>query len=293
MIPSLSLHKYSETDPTFSIEKTVFLGGDRPSGRGSHIVRGAEALKQVYSSRTSAVIVARSLPYPSSLDTAFALAAACDVNPPTLISVGDNCASVNDAMLIAIDIATRTDTTAAAIVADEFRSVVDQKTLLMKPDTDSWRNAASGIRFSKKGRVRLVATCRATYPRLARLCYLDDGLLRVDHNLADEFNNLDLKTELRVIGSLLSSYKFSTGNTLRLAVTNRSTARSANLVQKLRGSPIIFSTRKTVGHTGGSDMIINLSNAIDSLGDAGGDIVCSANGLGYSWSAIHFSIMPK
>lgn len=235
------------------------------------------------------LIFVRSLPYPESRLTAYELAEAANIRVSRVVTLGDDCSTVVDAIIFAAQSVSLGTETVLVVVADRFSSFVDAETIRQKRDSADWKDAASTIAIghthTRNFQIRsLVSASNPFFNGLATIQKSASGYaLRFNHD--DRFLQQDVDSEYLVIRLALGDIAYKH---VRFVMTNRSTARhEAIKIQLCSTNEAIFYSRSDVGHTGGSDLIFNLQRAISATPASELDhILISANGLGYTWKSL-------
>lgn len=234
------------------------------------------------------LVLARAMPYNESADAAFELAKRAGVSPGRIVSLGNQCSAIIDGLSIAASFACSGLSSVALIAADQFSEIVEGSD---DPAHSEWQNMAGCLRIDNGGRLKLRAIASLSDPALVSMTTLTNGRLQVDKQIAAAFRRVDMDTQVRTIDALMDLVDERLGQPL-LCVTNRSAGRLSALAERLAGRVHLVESRRMRGHTGGADILLNLTDVLLSVGLRGANVICSANGLGYAWSSALVTIDP-
>lgn len=230
-----------------------------------------------------------SLPYKCSAQSPFQVIDAAGIGISRLISIGGNCASIIESLLLAAHEANYGDQP-PIICADHFGIIAGNYLGPLKDGLDQWQNGVSIM--SPRGTAKkldIVRFASRTEPGFHGMLTVScsDGVDYLNSIAEDRarFRLDDINNEVGVINAVVDQ-TVDVRNCL-LVVINRAADRTKALQDRLSiDSENIFSSRAVIGHTGGSDMFYNLSMAMKTKPSRGQYIILSANGLGYQWSAV-------
>lgn len=217
------------------------------------------------------------------------LASELDIKANQQYRLGDNCSSVIDALNIICNHSSLESNHALLMLYDNLADYISKESLIKKPGFADWRCAASIIVFSPLGKLRLTIM-GSSYVRDNTFHNhfsfdMDRSTILVDDSINEKFKSVDLSNELISIDLVLNKTNCSLSSIDAIVVTNRESDRTDRLKTALNiaGNKII-SSRSEIGHTGGSDIIYNLSKALESIPKSNIRVLISANGLGYTWA---------
>jgi len=287
MRSQIGLQTFDTSTVGFGIVANSFVNVTEASpGYATRVLLGARAIRNTFgTSSPRSLITVRSLPYAEGTNAAFALAERSGIAPARVVSLGDHCAAIIDGLSMAASFAQSGLSPVALVAADHFSEVVDARASNAESKFSEWRNMAGCMRVEKGGRLRLKAIASISNPAFSSMTTFNGAYLQVDRQLAAAFKLIDLDAQIETIQALIRLSDVSLGQPF-LCVTNRSMHRLEALASGLKGAARVVQSRDDHGHTGGSDILLNLMYALDSIADGTGNIICSANGLGYTWSSL-------
>ena len=283
----LALQTFGTSIPGFDVVASSFVESvDPATGYSTSTLLGASTLKQVFDTISPRSLIAvKSLPYVEATCSAFAMAERSGIVPSRIVSLGDQCAAIVDGLLMAALFAGSGLSPVALVVADQFAEAVDPTNLRTNASFAEWKNIAGCLRIEGGGRLYVRAVASIADPTFAFMTTFKGAYLEVNQDLANRFTALDVDNQVSTIEPLISLSQPRLGKPL-LCTTNRSAERLAALNARTRNQATLIHSRQKCGHTGGADILINLKAALEAIGTGSGSIICSANGLGYTWSSL-------
>lgn len=230
-----------------------------------------------------------SLPYKCSAQSPFQVVDAASIKISRLISIGGNCASIIESLLLAAHEANYGHQP-PIVCADQFGQLAGNHLSSLTDGLNQWNNAVSimsthGV-AEKLDVVRFASRTEPDFHGMLTVsCSNGFDYLKSIAEDRTRFRLDDLDIEIGVINAVLD-HTVDVRDCL-LVVINRASDRTKALQDRLSiDSENILSSRTVIGHTGGSDMLYNLSMAMKKKPSRGQYIILSANGLGYQWSAV-------
>jgi len=290
MLSQLALQTFDFSSPGFAVSAHSFAeSADGSDGCDTHILLAEKAMAQTFGKESPrSLVLTRGMPYTENTDTAFVLADRAGVSPARIVSLGNQCSAVIDGLSIAASFAGSGLSPVALIAADQFSEMVESTE---EPEHSEWRNMAGCLRIEAGGRLRLRAIAGLSDPAFVSMATLTEGRLHVDKRIVTAFRQVDVDAQVQTIDALMELSDERLGRPF-VCVTNRSMGRLSALAERLARRGRIVESRRIYGHTGGADILLNLTDALGRVGSRGANIICSANGLGYAWSSALITVDP-
>lgn len=240
------------------------------------------------------IIHISSLPSQRPLFRSSRLVSELNLEADSILSIGDNCTSIIDALEISQSISPRLKST-LIVADDDFAGYISESATKAKPGLTEWRSAKSAIALNHNThdlQFRINRRVSKHRPEFGGMIEFDEqGMLVVNDSLARAFKNIDVESEIECIYKLLDLESETIQDYDAVILTNREKSRLARFREALGdNSQKIHSSRDAIGHTGASDIIFNLIQAIKSTNKQLARLLISSSGLGYVWSCASLSV---
>jgi 3-oxoacyl-[acyl-carrier-protein] synthase III len=230
-------------------------------------------------SNVDSLVVVGSLPRVHRNILGASLANICQADFSAVSEFSGGCTSIFDA-LHHIFCCSTLDETHALVAADSFLSSYGAYSGGIK-----WSDGAAAILFSPLGAVHLTLRSYATSHHSEFIKMAHDADSEIEIPFTPHHLNMFPETDEKVISDILKASLDSAGismHDIKCIVTLNRSSQALRRLEKAANERIrIIESRTEYSHSGGSDILINLSLALDAIRH--GFLCLLGFGLGYSW----------
>lgn len=262
--------------PEFHVQKKH---GDSPLG--VELMMANSVLNRVLpkSSVVDSLVLVGSLPRVHRNMLGASLASSCGSSFGAVLEFAGGCASILDALHY-IFCCTTPDESHALVVVDSFASSYQASSGGM-----DWSDGAAAMHVSPASPIilKLVAYAsshRAEYLDMAH-AYGGELSIPLVPRAIDDFSVADVESIRELLQAALDFSGLALGDLNCVILPNRSGGALNRVESVLGGAVRVFESRGAHSHSGGSDLLINLSMALNNIRH--GFFCLMGFGLGYSW----------
>lgn len=238
-------------------------------------------------SSVDSLILVGSLPRVHRSILGASLASSCDGSFGAVLEFSGGCASILDAMHYIFCCASPDDSH-ALVVVDSFASSYQASSGGM-----DWSDGAAAMHVSPAGPIKLklvayASSHRAEYLDMAHAYGGELGIPLVPRAV-ENFSSADVGAIRDLLKAALDFSGLALGDLSCVILPNRSGLALDRVESVLGGAVRVFESRVVHSHSGGSDVLINLSAALNDIHN--GFFCLVGFSLGYSWRVMILEIL--
>lgn len=239
------------------------------------------------SSVVESLILVGSLPRVHRSILGASVASSCGASFGAVVEFAGGCVSILDALHY-VFCCTTPDESHALVVVDSFASSYRASSGGME-----WSDGAAGLLVSPTGAIKLKLVAYASshsveYLDMAHAYGAELDVPLVPHAV-ENFSVADVSMIKGLLHAVLGFSGLSINDLSCVILPNRSGGALNRVESVLGGSVRFFESRDVHSHCGGSDLLINLSEALDTFRQ--GFLCLMGFGLGYSWRVMILEVV--